>query len=200
MHDVIIIGAGPAGLTSLLFTLHYGLNAIAVGDTIGGKLLLAPDILDYPGIGNISGREFIESLTKQLERVDGKVEEKTVTEIKQDTNSKTFALVCSDSTLLNTKTLILATGNGNKQRENSAAKLAQQLSLPIENGHIKIDENNMTTTPGIFAAGDCITFPTSLEQLPTATATGIHAAAGVYRYLKNEKPPILWGSAKIMRK
>jgi thioredoxin reductase len=204
MFDVIIIGAGPAGLTAVLYATGYGLNAICIGDPIGGKLIAAPDILDYPGIENISGDQVVDSLKKQVARINGKVEQKTVTEIHYDQAQQTFTISCSDNsalvTNLVTKSVIIATGNGNKQKENMAVKLCSQLNIETQDGRVVIDENNMTSASGVFAAGDCIVFPRSLEQLASAVATGITAATGVYGFIKHEKSPILWGSSKIPRR
>lgn len=200
MYDTVIIGAGPAGLTALLYATGYGLNTLCIGDTIGGKLLHAPDILNYPGIENISGDAFVESLTRQVARVNGKVEQKIVGQITYDQTQQAFTITCSDNITLTTKSIILATGNGNKQKENMAIKLCAQLNISTQEGRVDIDKNGMTNIKGIFAAGDCVVFPHSLEQLANAVATGISAATGSYGFLKNEKSPILWGNSKIPRR
>jgi thioredoxin reductase len=198
MFDVIIIGAGPAGLTTLLYAAHYGLKCVCIGDTIGGKFLLAPDAINYPGIPNTTGPEFIKNLCLQLSKVQTTyVQDFVLSILKLDSR---FKITTSKGSSFETKTVVIATGNGKKQRENHADKLAAQLGLPTENGFISAGVNGMTSRPGVFVAGDCCKYPESFEQLSTAVSSGIWTAAGVYEYLKNEKAPILWGTAKIPRR
>jgi thioredoxin reductase len=199
MYDVTIIGAGPSGLTALLYCVHYGLSARCVGETVGGRLVHAPDIIDYPGIESMHGKEFIDRLLNQIKKTHGVIEIKSVQSITLDKKTSVQKVSCADGSIFESRALILATGNGKKQRENIAFKFAQQLSLHTQNGLITVDEDFMTSIPGVFASGDCITYPASLEQLATAVTTGIRAAAGAYNYLKKEKPPILWGSTQIAR-
>lgn len=197
MYDTLIIGAGPAGLTALLYATHYGLKVACIGDVVGGKFLLAPDAIDYPGIPNTTGKDFIEKLQIQLSEIKAELIQDFATSIVSTTNH--FTVTTTKGNTFESQTIIIATGNGKKQRENNTVQLASQLNVPLENGSIKVDTNGMTSQPGIFAAGDCCLYPEALEQLATATASGIRAAAGAYEYLKKSKPPILWGTAKIPR-
>ena len=200
MYDVIIIGAGPAGLTSLLYVTHYGLNALCIGDTIGGKLVNAPGIIDYPGIETMHGTDFISHLTTQITKVKGKVEQRIAIKISKDKETGEFSTTTTDGTQYTSRAVIIAGGNGNKQRENRSLQLVGDLGVLSENGLIRVDTFGKTNIDGMFACGDCISYPQSLEQLTTSVSTGITAAAGAFYFIKSEKPPILWGTAKIPRK
>ena len=66
MHDIVIIGAGPAGLTAAVYAERAGKNALLIeGDTFGGQITYSPRVENYPGIKSISGNEFADSLLQQ---------------------------------------------------------------------------------------------------------------------------------------
>jgi thioredoxin reductase len=202
MLDVLIIGAGPAGLTALMFATMYGLDVMCVGKEIGGKAATAPGIKDYPGMPNLEGRDFVAGLMQQLEDVGAKVEENEVVDIEAGNTDggaeQSFTVKTVDGKIYEARTLIIAVGNINKQPQKIMIKLLENLDIKTEEGFIQ-SYIEKTTKSGIFAAGDCILYPESLEQLVTATSTGADAAAQAYEMLKGEKPPILWGTSKIPR-
>ena len=61
MHDLVVVGAGPAGLTASIYASCYGLKHVVIGKLVGGQLNLAPDILNFPGFKNINGTEIIKN-------------------------------------------------------------------------------------------------------------------------------------------
>ena len=68
-----------------------------------------------------------------------------------------------------------------------------------EGGYIKVDDKLTTNVPGIFAAGDLVSYGLSIEQISSAVGLGARAASSVFAYLKNDKAPSLWGKAQIKR-
>lgn len=68
--DVIIIGAGPAGLTAAIYTGWLGLKTVLLESGIaGGRAYLAPKLENYPGFPEgIKGSELVEKMQKQAER------------------------------------------------------------------------------------------------------------------------------------
>jgi thioredoxin reductase (NADPH) len=64
-------------------------------------------------------------------------------------------------------------------------KLAQQLKVELEEGHIKVDKERKTNVPGVFAAGDITNGP--LKQIITAAADGAIAATSAHNELKKSK-------------
>lgn len=66
MYDIIIIGAGTAGLTAALYANRAGLKILVIEKLVyGGQITNTPIIENYPAIANISGFDFVQSLYKQ---------------------------------------------------------------------------------------------------------------------------------------
>ena len=56
MIDIIIVGAGPAGLSAAIYAARAGKKALVFESyTYGGQIVNTPEIENYPGIKNISG-------------------------------------------------------------------------------------------------------------------------------------------------
>ena len=64
--QVLILGAGPAGLMAGIYATRAGLKAVVLtGSAQGGQLLLTHQIENFPGFLKISGTELVENLTQQ---------------------------------------------------------------------------------------------------------------------------------------
>lgn len=73
MHDVIIIGAGPAGLSSALWCDELGLDTLVLeqGEEVGGQLLhIYNPINNYPGVRAGSGRELRDLFSKRVDEAE----------------------------------------------------------------------------------------------------------------------------------
>jgi len=66
-------------------------------------------------------------------------------------------------------------------------------------GYIKVNARLATNIAGIFAAGDLVSYGLSIEQISSAVGLGARAAASAFAYLKQEKPPTVWGESQIKR-
>ena len=77
MHDLIIIGSGPAGLTAALYSGRFKLDArIFEKMSPGGQILLSPSIENYPGFPEgISTFELIDKFKKQVESLGLNIED-----------------------------------------------------------------------------------------------------------------------------
>ena len=73
--DILIIGAGPAGLTAAIYSAWLGLKTLVLDSSIaGGKAWLAPKIENFPGFETgIKGSELIERMTKQAVRFGAEI-------------------------------------------------------------------------------------------------------------------------------
>ncbi len=66
MYDVVIIGAGPAGLTAAIYAIRAGLKAIVLeGGMYGGQIGIAPEVENFPSIQKISGWQLAQNIYEQ---------------------------------------------------------------------------------------------------------------------------------------
>ncbi len=109
IHDVIIIGAGPAGLTAGIYLGRASLKPIIIaGPEPGGQLMTTTDIGNYPGFPEeINGPELMDRMTKQAERYGAEIVQASVTSV--DFTKQPFTVVAGDDTY-QARTVIVATG------------------------------------------------------------------------------------------
>lgn len=108
MYDIIIIGAGPAGLTAALYALRDGKKVLIFEkEAIGGKIASSPRVENYPGYQRIKGSELAEKLYQQVINLGGIIKIEEVKNIILDGTKKVITL----KETYEGKSLILATGS-----------------------------------------------------------------------------------------
>lgn len=74
MYDIIIIGAGPAGLSAAIYGVRAGKTVLVLeGKTYGGQIVNTPKIENYPGIRRMSGFEFATGLYRQAKELGAEI-------------------------------------------------------------------------------------------------------------------------------
>lgn len=113
MYDIIIIGAGTAGLTAAIYARRAGKDVLIYeGETYGGQIMTTPEIENYPGFKKISGYEFATNLYEQAIALGAKFEYDQVTSISG--SLETGFTVTSEFAENQAKAIILATGAKNR--------------------------------------------------------------------------------------
>jgi thioredoxin reductase (NADPH) len=109
LYDVIILGSGPAGLTSAVYATRGNLKTLVVaGFEYGGQLMLTTDVENYPGFPDgIQGPDLMDLMIKQAERFGGEFVYENATEV--DFSGNPFKVHVAD-TLYEARSIIIATG------------------------------------------------------------------------------------------
>lgn len=106
MYDVIIIGAGPAGLSAGIYAIRAGLDTLILDKSAwGGQTILSAEIENYPAVATVTGPDFAQKMYDQLVGLGGSV---TLEEVKRlDLETKT---VVTGSNTYQAKAIIIAAG------------------------------------------------------------------------------------------
>jgi thioredoxin reductase (NADPH) len=140
MHQVVIIGSGPAGFTAALYTARANLNPVvyegAAPNVPGGQLMWTSEVENFPGFPHgIKGPEMMAKFKEQAERFGAVTKQQNIARV--DLSKRPFSLTTEDGDVVTTDSLIIATG--------ATAKL---LGLPHE-------KELMNAGAGVSACATC---------------------------------------------
>ena len=109
MHDMIVVGGGPAGMTAALYALRNGKTALVIEKSgFGGQITHSPRVENYPGIMQMSGNEFADKMLEQILNQGAEIELETVCGIEDHGNVK--VVVTQEGSRFEGKTVVIATG------------------------------------------------------------------------------------------
>ena len=121
MYDIIIIGAGPAGMTAALYARRAEKNVLLIEkSSFGGQITHSPRVENYPGFLEMSGNEFAEKLLDQVTTHGADIEFDEVTSVTPYDNY--YAVATSTGEFFG-KSVILATGSKHRTLGISGSKL-----------------------------------------------------------------------------
>lgn len=108
MLDLIIIGAGTAGMTSALYALRSGKSVLLLEkENVGGQIAYSPRVENFPSIKQISGSEFSNNLFEQVIDLGAEFELENVIKITKNENVFT---VTTEYNEYKSKAVVIATG------------------------------------------------------------------------------------------
>ena len=107
MYDIIVIGAGPAGLTAALYARRANKSVLVLEKgAFGGQITFSPRVENIPGFCSVTGNEFAEKMIEQVLEQGADIEPCEVLQIK-DGEIKT---VITDSGEYEARAIVVATG------------------------------------------------------------------------------------------
>jgi len=113
IYDLIIVGAGPAGLTAAIYASRYGIKPLVISENIGGMAQEAWHVENYPGIPKITGKELMEKMQAHAKDLGSEFLLDGVGKISHD--KTIFQIKTVSGKMLKAKTIILALGLKNRQ-------------------------------------------------------------------------------------
>ena len=138
-YDVIIIGAGPAGLSAGIYAVRSGLDCVVLEKGVpGGQVLTSPNIENYPGFPEIPGMKLMDAMAEHAKRY---VEIREGEEVLRVRGGDKFELFTA-SGRYTARALILATGSSHRK-----------LDVPGEEGMTGKGVSYCATCDGFFFKG-----------------------------------------------
>ena len=112
VHDVVIVGSGPAGYTAAIYTARANLKPVVLAGSVtaGGELMNTTEVENYPGfVDGIMGPELMDSMQQQAERFGADIRFEDVVSVELDGEVKTVTI--EDGTVLRARAVIISTGS-----------------------------------------------------------------------------------------
>ena len=109
MYDIVIVGAGPAGLTAAVYARRANKSVLLLDKgAFGGQITFSPKIENYPGFESISGSELADKMVEQALSQGAEVEVEAAVGIRDNGDSKT--VITEDGNEYEGRAVILACG------------------------------------------------------------------------------------------
>lgn len=111
MYDILIIGAGPAGMTAAIYGQRGGKKTIVFDKlSYGGQVINTAEVANYPGMPNMTGLDFAEKTYNQMKDLGAEMSYEEISEIR-DAGKPIKTVVTSSGKEYECKTIIIATGS-----------------------------------------------------------------------------------------
>ena len=112
MYDLIIVGAGPAGLTAAIYAARKKINFLLLSEDIGGEPNKTSIVENYPGFELIEGPELVKKWENHLKSLDPEIKNEKVTEVE---DLKTSVKITTQNNTYEAKKVILTLGSVYRQ-------------------------------------------------------------------------------------
>lgn len=113
MYDVVIIGAGPAGISAAIYAVRKYLNTLVLTKILGGQAAISGDIENYLGYSLVTGPELAQKFRQHLEEFKegcSLIEGIEVVNLKKDSEKNLFEVVTSNGKTYFGRAVIIASG------------------------------------------------------------------------------------------
>lgn len=121
IYDLIIIGAGPAGITASVYASRFKINHLVIGEIPGGLITEAHSVCNFPGNNKINGFDLMQKMQNNAVHLGAEIlSMERISKIEKE--GEVFKLETESKKIFQSKTILLATGTKHR-------------SLNIENEH-----------------------------------------------------------------
>lgn len=111
MYDILIVGAGPAGMTAAIYGQRGGKKTIVFDKlSYGGQVINTAEVANYPGIPNMTGLDFAEKTYNQMKDLGAEMNYEEISEIK-DADKSIKTVITTSGKEYQCKAIIIATGS-----------------------------------------------------------------------------------------
>ena len=139
IYDLVIIGAGPAGITASIYAARKMLNFAVISKDIGGQVIITSTVENYSGYQEINGTELVKKFEEHLKQFKFDFKMSEVKKIGKINNN---FLIKTDTQDFQSKTLIIATGakpkmlniKGEKEFKNRGITYCATCDAPLFSG------------------------------------------------------------------
>ncbi len=173
-HSLVIVGAGPAGLTASIYASRYGVDHIVVGETLGGLAFEAHKICNFPTEKEISGAELIAKMRDQVESMGTSILINRITEINE--NEKGFELRADNGDIFMADAVLLASGTEHRK-----------MNLPNESDYIGKGVSYCATCDAMFFRDKVVAVVGGSDSANTASLYLAELAKKVYQIYRGDR-------------
>ncbi len=173
-HSLVIVGAGPAGLTASIYASRYGVDHIVVGENLGGLAFKAHKICNFPTEKEISGAELIAKMRDQVESMGVSILINRIIEINE--NEEGFELKADNGDVFLADAVLLA--NGTERRK---------MNLPNEVDYIGKGVSYCATCDAMFFRDKVVAVVGGSDSANTASLYLAELTEKVYQIYRGDR-------------
>lgn len=107
IYSLVIVGAGPAGMSASIYASRYGVENVIIGGVLGGQIAESHLVDNYLGLEDITGFELAQKFAKHVKKYGTEIVPNLVKNIKKDDY---FEIELENGDLIKSKTILLGTG------------------------------------------------------------------------------------------
>ncbi len=112
LYDLIIIGAGPAGITAAIYAARRKIKFLLLSIDLGGQMVWSSKIDNYPGIPDTSGIDMTQKFQKHIKDYNIKVKQEEVLKLSKEGK---LCIIKTKKGIYQSKTVIIASGKKPKK-------------------------------------------------------------------------------------
>lgn len=159
MYDLIIVGAGPAGMTAAIYAARERLNFLLISLDMGGQMVWSSEVANYPGVHVMTGPDLVNKFKENMDHYKIKITQDEVLDVKK--KGKTV-LVKTRKNTFESKAVIIASGKkakklevpGEKELKNKGLSYCATCDAPLYKGKVVsvIGAGNSALEASLFLA------------------------------------------------